>query len=95
MNDEEEHAARRYSDEMLFRLDERVKTLTERVDQHLSWAELQKEALEKRMGVIEVVWHSIETPVKYVGWAVTIFLAVLITTMAKSLMEWVKLHWTK
>jgi len=64
----------------------------DRLQKHLDWAEAEKTALALRVSVVESVWRSIEKPVKIVGWAVTVFFAVLITSLATHLIEWLKSH---
>lgn len=80
-------------DDHIDRFDRFERQITDKIDKHLSWAEAEKQALSHRVNVIESVWHSIEKPVKWVGWAVTIFFAVLITSMATHLTEWFRAHW--
>lgn len=102
--DMEQEPARRFSDELLWRLDQTMKDhitrferfekdMLDRWDKHLSWAEAEKTSLTTRVNVIESVWRSIEKPVKMVGWAVTIFFAVLVTSFAAHIVDWFKKHW--
>ena len=98
-----EFPARRFSDEMLGSMKQKLDDHIERFErfekeiiiwrnEHMEWANAEKAALTTRMSMIEAIWRSIERPVKWVGWAVTIFLAVLITSMATMLKDWTAHH---
>jgi len=95
MSESEGNGGRRYSDEMLFRLDEKVKIIDAKLDKHLLWAESEDKAVWVELNAMKLVWKAIETPIKWVGWAVTIFFAVLITSLATHSVEWFKAHWGK
>lgn len=56
----EEEPPRRFSDEMLYRLDERIK-------QHLEWSEKQTQEIVDRLKTLEDWKRDIEKPVHYAG----------------------------
>lgn len=96
----------RKSDEIVFRMEQKLDDHIRRFErfeseicswrkEHAEWADAEKAKITARLGIIEAVWISIEKPVKYVGWAITIFLAVLITSSATLFKDWVASHFKR
>lgn len=61
--DDNDIKGRRYSDEMLWRLDQKL-------EDHLKWAEGEDQVFKERLIALESFRNSIEKPVHAAGWII-------------------------
>ena len=95
---------RRGSDDIISRVEQKLDDHIERFErfeaeisswrnEHMQWANAEREKLEKRTAFMESLWHGIEKPIKWVGWTITVFMTIIVTRFATEFVDWLRRRW--